>query len=179
MSYIPDEGPDTGNTARTFTDRAQTIGDNWPALSRAVIDFGAYKGRFVQEFYTSGLVTGGAIIEGVEQPAPVPGCVVVREQVSARKLGTIIRDWSLLQPTVLALSVLHHLPDWKKYVGVIERNAAFAFIETSHPDEVLPEAVAQDEAANIWSWCEKRGTVVGESKGWDGRFMRPTWRIDF
>ena len=185
MSYIPDDGPDTGATARTFMDRLSAIGDSWPDDSLYLVDFGGWNGRFSYELFERGNINGATLIEGDYVPlarANCPSVEVVREHVTPRALGTIIRgvdhrDGGVV--TVLALSVLHHLTDWKKYVGAIERNADYAFIETAHPDEVLPEAVAHDQSDAIWRWCEKRGRKVHESPGWDSRYLRPTWFMEF
>lgn len=177
MSYILDDGPDDGTTRRTFVDRYNAIVDNW-APADSFVDFGGYNGRLARnlaaEFDIHGTVidsypglTGGLLVE------------TVNKDVTPRELGKIIRD--LPSPTtVIALSVLHHLPDWEKYIGAISRNAKTAFVETANPDEVLPEAVAHGDSAKIIRAVEKLGGVpVGESAGWDSRFMRTTWRIDF
>lgn len=176
MSYIPDSGPDTGNTARSFEDRLWQVKCSWPKDTRSVVDFGAYRGRFVNELCED-LGISGVAIEGEYELMEHPSVERVDRFVTARELGAIIRDQE--DPTVLCLSVLHHLPDWQKFAGVIERNAKYAFIETANPGEVLPAARAHDQSAAIWRWCEKRGTKVHESPGWDGRFMRPTWLLKF
>lgn len=177
MTYIPDSGPDTGVTSRTFLDRFQAIRDSWPDDSTYVVDFGAYNGRMAGGL-ADALALRGVAIEGDHELMPGRELIKnVSEFVSPRDLGAIIRDYP--GATVLCLSVLHHLSDWRKYVGAIERNASYAFIETANPDEVLPTAKAHSESAAILRWVEKRGVKVGESAGWDSRFLRSTWRLDF
>lgn len=176
MSYIPDDGPDMGLTARSYWDRRNAISDHWPVLSKHVIDFGAYRGRLANDLADSHKLFGVAI-EGEYDLMHGDRVTNVREHVTPRRLGSIIRDYP--NATVLALSVLHHLPEWRKYVGAIERNASYAFIETAHPDEVLPDAVAHDQSAAITAWCEKRGVKIHESPGWDRSQLRPTWFTEF
>lgn len=177
MSYILDDGPDDGTTRRTFMDRYAMIARAWvPADS--LVDFGAYNGRMARSLAGIDCIPGLAIdsYDGLDGGELVEE---VNRNVSPRELGKYIRD-SPGATTVIALSVLHHLPEWEKYLGAISRNAKTAFVETANPEEVLPEAVAHGDSAKVIRAVEKLGGVpVGESAGWDSRFMRTTWRIDF
>lgn len=179
MLYIPDSGGDAQGARRTYLDRADMVFDNWPD-AKSVVDFGAYRGRLLFELVNEGAADCGVGVEALESPLfqPSDNLEWVAGKVSPRELGKIIRD-APGDTTVLALSVLHHQPDWLKFASVIERNAEFAFIETSDPREVLPEAKAQDQAAAIRKWCGKRGVEVGRSPGWDRRFERVMWFMEF
>lgn len=179
--YIPDDGPDTGDTRRTFVDRYNAIATclDEVAFVEGIVDFGAYNGRMARQLCARYGVPGVAVDDysGLLGDKYV---TAINRVVSPRELGKTIREAAGGgATTVLALSVLHHLPEWQKYVGAIERNARYALIETAHPDEVLPEAGAHDQSAAITAWCWKRGKIIHESPGWDQSQMRPTWFMEF
>lgn len=73
---------------------------------------------------------------------------------------------------VLALSVLHHVPDWKRMLDVlVGLTTQYLFIETPGPNEFLPLAVSPLEP--IWTVVENlNGEVIAEVDGFDHRFTR-------
>ncbi len=183
MDYQPTMSEDglisEAPTIRDFHGRYQSVADNWPERISVAVDFGAHAGTLIRKLALDGLTSSGVAIDGYSGLSGDSRITAINRDVTPRELGKIIRE----QPgntTVIALSVLHHLPEWEKYLGAISRNAKTAFVETANPDEVLPEAVAHGDSGKIIRAVEKLGGVpVGESAGWDSRFMRTTWRIDF
>ena len=79
----------------------------------------------------------------------------------------------------LCLSVLHHLRDWRATLNALLASAPLLFIETAHPDEVLPKAGNHRASAKIHAALEEAGAVaIAQTPGYDQRFQRPLWVID-
>lgn len=80
---------------------------------------------------------------------------------------------------VLALSVLHHQPNWQEYLDALTSIGTVVFVEVSHPDEQLPRAVAQGQAARITeAVSELSQNVLVETPGYDEAHLRPLFVID-
>lgn len=76
---------------------------------------------------------------------------------------------------VLALSVLHHLPNWKKMLeALVAVTHRTLFVETPHPSERLRQAKARNELAEIDTTVRSLGaTRIGEAPAvWDKTLMR-------
>lgn len=73
---------------------------------------------------------------------------------------------------VLALSVLHHIPDWPGMLDALREAAGVLMIETPDPAEVLPKAVAHgpELAAAVYALP---GEVIAWTPGHRSRILRP------
>ena len=79
----------------------------------------------------------------------------MREQLTPpaiRKLGPF--------DVALCLSVLHHQPKWRAYLNALCASAELVFVETAHPDEVLPKAVAHGQSRAITKELESAPSVI-------------------
>lgn len=89
-------------------------------------------------------------------------------------------DWLPAQPrvdVVLALSVLHHMPDWRRVLAEIAACRHTAVVEIPHPDETwMRSAAARHEVPELHEAVLSAGKQIGESErvGRDGvTYVRP------
>lgn len=139
-----------------------------------VLDFGAYGGyfsfRLAEDFLTKVVAVddhaelkrgiqanGNHLVSGIHQR-------MTPQQVAA--LGSF--------DATLALSVLHHVPQWEEMLDVfLDVTERFLFIETPGPDEHLPNAVNLKVLERIWTAVENLGgETIAEVAGYDGRYSR-------
>ncbi len=175
MNYPPDwvDGQTVGTGRRDAEGRADAIADYLgDRRGFSVLDLGAYTGYFAHRF----AYTHGAKVVAVDDHPNLregPGVVVVREQLTPpaiRKLGPF--------DVALCLSVLHHQPKWRAYLNALCASAELVFVETAHPDEVLPKAVAHGQSRAITKELEKRAErVIARTPGYDASCERPLWVI--
>lgn len=142
-----------------------------------VLDFGAQSGYFSQRIAED---FGGhvvAIESNRKALAHLAGHKNIRTRIAhytpdqLRNLGHF--------DVVLALSVLHHQPNWREYLDALTEIGTVVFVEVSHPDEQLPRAVAQGEAARITeAISDLTQTVLTETPGYDEAHLRPLFVID-
>lgn len=156
---------------RNSADRLAAITEyigNTPGIK--VLEFGALDGWFSQQL-TEKLAADCTVVD--DNPN-LSGANVINKRLTAtdiRKLGSF--------DVVLALSVLHHVPQWKSTLNALLNAAPVVFIETAHPDETLPKAVNHSASAQIVKAVEDAGAIsITQTPGYDSRFTRDLWVID-
>lgn len=167
--YIPGEPP--GPSTRDVEQRYDNIVEQMNSKS-TVLDFGAFGGYFSHRLADEILCECTAVDDAPELTDDY-GITVVRERLNPKG----IRDLGHFDYG-LCLSVLHHLPHWKRYLDALVETCDVLFVETSNPAEVLPEAAAQHRAQDIEDAVKALGaSELTRTPGWDSRYMRPLWRI--
>lgn len=80
----------------------------------------------------------------------------------------------------LALSLLHHMNDWREMFTALRRAARHSLIvETPHPEEQLKIAVARRHLGEIDVMIRDAGGIrIGDAPGvWDKTLMRGIYRV--
>lgn len=78
---------------------------------------------------------------------------------------------------VLALSVLHHIPEWRDMLDVLDRvTTGIMFVETPDPSEVLPKAVAHCVELHD-AVVALGGDVIARTDGHRSTIKRNLWAI--
>jgi 2-polyprenyl-3-methyl-5-hydroxy-6-metoxy-1,4-benzoquinol methylase len=72
----------------------------------------------------------------------------------------------------LALSILHHIGEWRKMLDVLIANATIVIVETPHPQEILKDPRKNARLQEIYD--RTRGTVLCETLSIYGTHMRET-----
>ena len=176
MKYVPDwvDGKEVGKGRRDAACRYQAIAE-YLADKKVdkVLDFGAYNGYFSQRLVEDFSAEVTAVDDSPLLRA-APGVTAIRERLTStqiRKLGPF--------DAALCLSVLHHAPQWRTVLKALLAVAPIVFVETAHPDEVLPKAIAHSSSDKIRDAMESAGGVeLRQTPGYDARFSRPLWVID-
>ena len=143
-----------------------------------VLDFGAQSGYFSQRLHEE---FGGHIVaieSNRKALAHLAGHKGIRTRIAhytpdqLRNLGHF--------DVVLALSVLHHQPNWREYLDALTEIGTVVFVEVSHPDEQLPRAVAQGDAEAIFEAVAEaaHSSPIAETAGYDESQLRPLYVID-
>ena len=137
-----------------------------------VLEFGALDGWFSQQL-TEHLDAECTVVD--DNPSLEGSRLnVINKRLTAteiRKLGKF--------DVVLALSVLHHVPQWKATLNALLNAAPVAFIETAVPDETLPKAVNHAASEQIIKAVQDAGAIsISRNPGYDAKYMRDLWVID-
>lgn len=142
-----------------------------------VLDFGAQAGYFAQrlaEDFDAEVVaidTNRKTLSRLRHHPKIRVKIAHYSPANLRALGHF--------DVVLGLSVLHHQPRWRDYLDVLTEIGDIVFIEVSHPDEVLPKAVAHGEAQDIGDAVEALAyDVLVQTPGYDDSCDRPLFVID-
>lgn len=142
-----------------------------------ILDFGAQSGYFSQRLAEDFDANVVAIESNRKALAHLAGHRNIRTRIAhytpqqLRNLGQF--------DAVLALSVLHHQPNWREYLDALTEIGTLVFVEVSNPEEVLPRAVAQGAAHDIYTAVEEIASqMLVETPGYDDRYQRQTWVID-
>ncbi|WP_306365456.1 bifunctional 2-polyprenyl-6-hydroxyphenol methylase/3-demethylubiquinol 3-O-methyltransferase UbiG [Nocardia sp. CC227C] len=178
--YQPEwvNGREVGTGRRDAAGRYKAIADYLGDDMRGfhVLDLGAYNGYFsrrLAEDFGAHCVAADDYVGLTD----APGVKAVRKRLSMPEL-TSLGSFDV----VLCLSVLHHLPDWRAYLDALVSMAPLVFIETAHPDEVLPKAKAHGQSREIEAAVDAlagaHGTMLAFTPGHDARHARPLWVID-
>lgn len=177
--YQPEwrDGREVGKGRRDAAGRYEAIaGYLGDARDFTALDFGAYgnyfSARLVEQFNAR-----CTAVDDTTGLAESPGVSVVNRRLSAQEL----KDLGPYD-VALCLSVLHHLTDWRVYLDALLDIAPVLFVETAHPDEVLPKAKAHSQSREIESALDalaaEGGTILTFTPGYDSRHARPLWVID-
>lgn len=138
-----------------------------------LLEFGALDGYFSTQLAAQRGAQATAVDDS-RHLTDAPGVTAIHGRLTAteiRKLGTF--------DVTLCLSVLHHLTTWKSTLNAILDSAPIVFIETAHPNETLPKAVAHKHSAAIAAAVEKAGGVdIAHTPGYDTAFERPLFVVD-
>lgn len=171
-------GKQTSSHRRGFLSRYDPIRD-WLTCENlygfTVLDFGAgggyFTARLVEDF--------DAIVTAVEsdpkaQPnlADSGAATIIAEHATPDRLKKLGRF-----DMVLALSVLHHCPQWRATLNTLRDAADILFVETADPREWLPKARAHTHSAAICS-AVTDGKILIETPGHDTRYTRALRVID-
>lgn len=139
-----------------------------------VLDFGAYGGyfsfRLAEDFHAEVVAVDDhpELRRGIEanhNPLVTP----VYDRLSSDGVGDLGEF-----DVVLALSVLHHVPDWERMLEALcEAATELLFIETPRPDEELPNAANRERLGGIWTHVHNLGgEVIATVAGYDKKFQR-------
>lgn len=77
----------------------------------------------------------------------------------------------------LALSVLHHITEWRQMLDVLTAHCSTLFVEVPNPTEVLPKAIAHDPDMEA-TVAELGGTMIAETPGHRSVIPRHMWVIE-
>lgn len=181
MLYQPEwrDGKTVGVSKRDAASRADAIveylGD---AKGLRILDLGAYAGYFSHRLADQ-LDSECVAVDDFPGLKEAPGVTVIRERLTPaaiEKLGKF--------DVALCLSVLHHLPQWKRYLKTLTDIADVVFVETSVPEEILVKAKAHGSAKAIHEAVEAASTgVIAHTAGYGSNpatatLERPLWVID-
>jgi len=179
MSYQPTA---TSAGERLCVDRYEPIATILGRLVGpfTVLDLGANAGWFTARLADDFGCHVTAVDDHPDLPAVVSGRAgrvrVERRRVTAGHLRKMAR-----YDVVLALSVLHHMPDWREALDVIRRCRRVAIIEVPDPSETwMRYALARRELAEIHEAVASVGELVGQFEriGRDGlTYMRPMYAV--
>lgn len=173
------DGTETVTTGyRECADRYRIIAEVLTAVSKpfTVLDVGAAEGYFAARI---------ADEFGVQVTAIEPRVTLKRHRSQRiRWINQTVRPQDLdamdTFDVVLALSLLHHIADWRTMLPALQRTARHSLIvETPHPQEALKIAVARHELGLIDTAVRELGGVrIGTSSGvWDRTLQRGIYRI--
>lgn len=143
-----------------------------------MLDIGAHSGYFsvrAAEDYMCRVIA-------VDDHRELGKAASLQVAVTSRRVDA---DWLAARPrvdVVLALSVLHHMPDWRRVLDEITACRHAAVVEVPHPDETwMRSASARHEVPELHETVLSAGERIGESErvGRDGRtYQRPIVVID-
>lgn len=177
MSYQPGykDGREVGTGERDAAGRYEAIKRELQGHTGfSVLDVGAYSGyfsyRLADDFGARCLA-----IDKVRTLEEREGVAVRRGLIYADELEAI--EYGIWDVTLL-LSVLHHMPDWRRAFAAVVGFSVVTFVEIPDPREVLPNAIMHPESAVMHEAAQAiGGIVVGWSPGYDSRYSRPTYAI--
>lgn len=139
-----------------------------------VLDFGCLDGYFANRFATEGAdVTAVDDSFMFDAAAINPNITCIAKHVEPEEIPDLGEF-----DVVLCLSVLHHLPNWRKYVTAFKKAGTVLFIEVANPDENLPKAKAHSQSKRIHTAIAKLGDVITQTPGYDRQFERDMFVID-
>ena len=179
MPYLPQwiEGKEVGTGTRDGNTRyeairnyllANDIGDN-----PTVLDLGAWNGYFSRRLAEDFDAHCTAVDDTLELQ-PYPGVTVINRRLAADEI-TETYD------VVIAMSVLHHLDNWRQYLDAILAAGKVVFLEVAIPDESLPKAKAHNSSKAIMRAVKAKklgGTIIAETPGYDFSHLRPLIVVD-
>ena len=139
-----------------------------------VLDFGCLDGYFANRFADLGAEVVAVDDSDMFDPSKMHANVT---PVAAHLEPVDIKTWGHFD-VVLALSVLHHLPSWRKYLTALKKSGDILFIETANPDETLPRAKAHAMSDRIVTAVSKLGESIKQTPGYDAGSLRDLWVID-
>lgn len=140
-----------------------------------VLDFGAYGGYFSLRLLHDGALACTAVDDSAALTAvQEPGLTAINRRLTPSELAELGQF-----DAALCLSVLHHLPDWHDYLTVLREAAPLLYVETAHPAESLPRAVAHSHSQAITDTIDALGgTIIAHTPGYDAAHDRPLWVLD-
>lgn len=139
-----------------------------------VLDLGAYLGyfalRLAEEF--DARVTAVDDFPGLKaRCGDHPKIRVIPRRLSPAEVAELGRF-----EVVLALSVLHHIPEWAEMLEVLLANSDLLFVEVPDPTEVLPKAVAH--CPELTAAVEQLGgRAIARTAGHRSQIERTTWLV--
>lgn len=135
-----------------------------------MLDLGAYAGYFAQRAAQE----LGCKVTAVDDWRGLAGLVVDGVTVINRRLSPEeVADLGRFD-VVLALSVLHHIPEWRSMLDVLRANSTLLFVEPPNADEVLPKAVSHgDPIAEVIAGLG--GEVIATTPGHRSDIPRELW----
>ena len=179
MPYLPrwDKGKEIGTGQRDGDGRYRAIRkyleDNPIEPGFSVLDFGAWNGYFSRRL-ADDLGANCTAVDNVPELEPYPGVAVINRRIQPDEItGTY--------DVVIAMSVLHHLENWRDYLAKFLEVAPVVFLEVAAPNEVLPKAKAHNNSKAIMRAVKAKklgGTVIAETPGYDSKHLRPLIVID-
>lgn len=137
-----------------------------------MMDLGANDGYFSKQFADRGF--GVVAIEpSTDKDLNHRGVIHLSKWVqSSTDLPDETFDYSI------ALSVLHHIPDWKSVLnGLLMRTASLAYIEVPNPSEQHPLWFGSREQEELLQSYPK-ATIIGSFPESTGRHLRNLWRVE-
>lgn len=180
MRYQPEwvEGKTVGDSRRDAQGRYTAITKELAGRrSFTVMDLGAHAGYFSLRLADEFDATVTAVDDASELTATLeknkhPKVTGVFQRVDPKGLAALGTF-----DVILCLSVLHHVPWWRSMLDMLTRQAAKVFVETAHPDEDLPGAIAHSK--EIIPTVELMGgRTIHYSPGYDSRFLRPLYVVE-
>lgn len=179
MPYLPrwDKGKEIGTGQRDGDGRYRAIRkyleDNPIEPGFSVLDFGAWNGYFSRRL-ADDFDANCTAVDNVPELEPYPGVAVINRRIQPDEItGTY--------DVVIAMSVLHHLENWRDYFAKFLEVAPVVFLEVAAPSEVLPKAKAHNNSKAIMRSVKAKklgGTVIAETPGYDSKHLRPLIVID-
>lgn len=141
-----------------------------PHLNGRILDYGAAEGWLARQAVDLGCQA--VAIEPDRLPTDLPDAI---QPVRQRIEGTELRNLGRFDVT-LALSILHHLTDWRTTLDVLtDITDGPLFVEVAHPDE-QGVAGTQETRQNIWDHFDGLKPLC-RTRGWDSSKMRPLYRL--
>lgn len=174
------EHGDIGCAQRDAASRYEAIAAHLKGMHGfKALDFGAHSGYFSQRLAHD----FDAQVLAVDSTPDLAAAASDNITVINRRMGYVELHSMRRFDVVLALSVLHHLPDWKYYLKELYRMwqwGAILFIETANPAERLPKARAHKDSAQIHQLVSElpNAKVLTDTPGFDHAHSRPLWVID-
>jgi hypothetical protein len=141
-----------------------------PHLTGRVLDYGAAEGWW--SIQAAELGCQPVAVEPDRLPTDLPDSI---QPVRRRLEGDQLRHLGRFDVT-LALSILHHLNDWRGTLDVLtDITDGPVFIEIAHPDE---QGVAGTGETRQAIWDHLHGVKpLCRTRGWDNTKMRPLYRL--
>lgn len=180
MRYQPEwiDGKTVGTSRRDAEGRYAAIARELDGMyGFTVLDLGAHAGyfslRLAEEFGANvTAVDDAAELAATLDKVPHPQVTGFFQKVDPRGLEHLGQF-----DVALCLSVLHHVTWWRSMIHMLIKQSRKLIIESAHPDEVLPGAIAHSQ--EIIPMIElHNGRKIHESPGFDDRFLRPMFVID-
>lgn len=141
-----------------------------PHLTGRVLDYGAAEGWWAHQ-----AATAGCQVVAVDPDRLPPTLHDSITPIRQRLEGNQLRQLGRFDVT-LALSILHHLNDWRTTLDVLQDiTDSHLFIEVAHPDEQGVAGTPETRQA-IWDHLEG-ADLLCRTRGWDSTKMRPIYRL--
>lgn len=140
-----------------------------------LIDVGAYTGYFAHRVAADYPLSRVTAVDNNPGLSATVGVSVIPQRLTPTGLRQLPRH-----DIVLALSVLHHFPDWRRAFTELRACRSWAIVETPHPDEDwMRHAPARHRLGDLHDMVAAAGTLLGRSPRHGGghTYMRPVYTV--
>lgn len=159
--------------SRECASRWDAISGDIEGFGFTVLDLGAYTGYFTKRFVEEFDAKVVAVDNNKDLRESLEGfdVKVINERLAAEQIHDLGKF-----DVVLALSVLHHMPDWRDVLEVLVRNADCLYVEIPDVTENLPKAISHTPEL-IETVEGLGGRKIAETAGHRSEIRRGLWAI--